>query len=163
MTATKSTLTLQQLEDVRKLCLPGTAWRLIIDETIANRYQIEAERQRADELQEKLNQQNKLSNMRAIQLSGGSAKSRLGSTLDLIRRAEKAEAEIAALQTDIKSYISINGELATEVEVLKAKLPNPVVHPTRAAGHSYASVAISARDEQWFTAINEAGFTVKGE
>jgi hypothetical protein len=37
-------------------------------------------------------------------------------------RAVTAEAEIAALKTDIESYISISGELATEVEALKAKL-----------------------------------------
>lgn len=34
---TTSTLTLQQLKDVRELCLPGTAWRSILDELIAIR------------------------------------------------------------------------------------------------------------------------------
>lgn len=50
-----------------------------------------------------------------------------------------------------------------EIAELKGKLANPVMHPTRSPGHSYASVAISARDEQWFTAINEAGFPVEAE
>ncbi|MCW2455577.1 UNVERIFIED_ORG: hypothetical protein M2414_003331 [Rahnella aquatilis] len=76
---------------------------------------------------------------------------------------EKAEKERDGV---VKNYNRVTDERNSalyEVAALKAKLANPVVHPTRAAGHSYASVAISARDEQWFTAINEAGFTVKGE
>lgn len=48
MTETTDKLTLQQLKDVRELCLPHTAWRSIIDELISARDQLEAERQRAD-------------------------------------------------------------------------------------------------------------------
>jgi len=48
MTDTTDKLSLQQLKDVRELCLPHTAWRLIIDELISARDQIEAERQRAE-------------------------------------------------------------------------------------------------------------------
>lgn len=48
MTDTTDKLSLQQLKDVRELCLPHTAWRSIIDELISARDQLEAERQRVD-------------------------------------------------------------------------------------------------------------------
>lgn len=56
MTDTTDKLTLQQLKDVRELCLPHTAWRLIIDELISARDRLEAERQRADAADSRLHE-----------------------------------------------------------------------------------------------------------
>lgn len=70
--------------------------------------------------------------------------------------------EITALKADIESYIHINGELATEVEALKAKLANPVVLSERWKPCDCIDCAYAYDSEATKKAIITAGFTVKG-
>lgn len=112
--------------------------------------QLEAERQRADK-----------------------AESNYSDEADARKQVEqnyvRLEAEIAALKTDIESYISISGELATEVEALKSKLANPVVLPDLVTNALQSNKPFSLFDIIRATqhgdaeAIIAAGFTVKGE
>lgn len=71
-------------------------------------------------------------------------------------RAITAEEEIAALKTDIESYIRISSELTTEVEELRAKMANPVVLPNRRDSDPAILTYTDA-----IKAINAAGFATK--
>lgn len=140
----------EDLESDYHVGVTVTTLRLLLSKADA----LEAERQRADDAERK----NSL-------VAGG-----IESALKLQERAEKAEDEVAALKTDIESYISINGELATEVEVLKAKLENPVVlhnerddyQDTDEYEQGYVR-GYNASRRNSVADIEKSGFTVKGE
>lgn len=63
------------------------------------------------------------------------------------------------LEVSDKDGVSGNGEAAIPVYTHPAKpvVVRPNLHPS----HSYASVAVSSRDEQWCAAISDAGIVVK--
>lgn len=105
MTDTTDKLSLQQLKDVRELCLPHTAWRLIIDELISARDRLEAERQQAER-----------------------AKSALDS---MTRQRDEVERLRVVLCHDKENLIDKCIERDKEIAALKGELANPVVLPER--------------------------------
>lgn len=70
---------------------------------------------------------------------------------------EPVPLDVTKLSNELNCSWPIGTEFYTAPPVIALK---PVMVPQSIAP-SYASVAISARDEQWFQAIREAGFEVK--
>lgn len=62
---------------------------------------------------------------------------------------------------ELREEYGFNGNLLASMRVALAALTTPKVKRPKNIGPSYAAVALSTRDEQWYDAISEAGYEVQ--